>query len=143
MTTPLTDSGTQRAIDDAAERGAARALEKAGHTPPVGEVPMHRPGDSSETYDICERVVVRSRPAGWVECEKGGPAHRLNDRIKDIESDNKETRQMLNLIHDSMSQQEGAKKSQAKTLTLLVGIMTVVSVAANVIGVGWKIWGHG
>ena len=37
--------------------------------------------DSSELYEIAEKVVTRNRPSEWVACDEKGPAARLGRRV--------------------------------------------------------------
>jgi hypothetical protein len=78
----LTDTGRQRAVEDAAERGARRYFE--GNTPPTGQ----RHGDSSDTYEIAERVVDRKEPAHILYCENdpAGPVCKVTRRIETMEA---------------------------------------------------------
>jgi hypothetical protein len=157
MTPPpreLTKTGELEVVRElAADKLAAAAMEFS-RTPPVvlcGESPMHRPGDSSETYEISERVTRRLRPEGWFECEKQGPAHRIwdridkleNERIREIEDYSNETRAMIDGISTTLSERRGAEKSLARTLAVFVGTASIVSVLATLFGLIMKLRGHG
>jgi hypothetical protein len=78
----LTDTGRQRAVEDAAERGMRRYFE--GNTPPM----VQRHGDSSDTYEIAERVVDRKEPAHILFCENdpSGPACKVTKRLEQMET---------------------------------------------------------
>ena len=77
----LTDTGKQRAVEEAAERGARRAIEE--NTPPIG----HRHGDSGEMYEVSERVVKRMQPEHMLFCENdpAGPACKVTRRLAEME----------------------------------------------------------
>jgi hypothetical protein len=67
----LTDTGERRALANEAARSAVD-MERA-QTP--------RPSDSAVMFDIAERVVERSRPGEWVQCETTGPAAKLRNEL--------------------------------------------------------------
>ena len=76
----FSDTGRQRAIEDAAERGARRGVES---TPPV----ERHHADSSEMYEISEKVVDRKRPEHILYCENdpAGPVCKVTKRLEIME----------------------------------------------------------
>lgn len=81
----MTDSQKDLAaiVEEAAATGVSRGHGGRLVTPTPVRFP--HPGDSSEMYDIAERVVSRNRPAEWVACEKDGPAARMGKRLDTME----------------------------------------------------------
>jgi predicted transcriptional regulator len=131
MTTKLSDSGTQRAIDEAAERverKVRRELEDA-RTPALGV----RSSDSSETYEIAERVFKREEPGHMRRCLKDGPAAEVCEVVekvqRDMENVRKEVGDMKQGIAEERGEARGVLRAQARLTTIIVAIGAVVNIA--------------
>lgn len=110
----LTESGEQRAIEDAAERGARRVFE-GSRTPAVGSP---RSSDSSaEMYAIAERVVDREEAGHMRRCEAEGPAKRLREELIEVKADVKSHTQILSEI-------AGAQKLSRWLVPIVVSVLS-------------------
>jgi len=117
MTTKLTDSGTQRAIDDAAERGAERALERS-RTPVV-----QSSDSSSRMYEIAEEVNARNEPAHMRMCVKDGPVCDVYKRIEKMENNIEGIVGVQRRHDDFINQYLGEQKFKRFVMPVLIGFV--------------------
>jgi len=126
----LTDTGKQRAIDDAveqAEEAAAEAKRAAASaraaSPTPTPVAFPRSSDSAE---------MAKRALDWLECETKGPASKLSKRMDAVEEEIKVMK--LNKATEDGKNQEIAKEAARSTSMRTVVIAGGFSLAAVALG---------
>jgi Flp pilus assembly protein TadB len=118
VTSKLTDTGQQRAIEDVAERAAEKAASLVRPVTP-------EPSSSSERmYGIAEAVVERSEPAHMLRCEDEGPACKLGKRIEKMED-------RLKTIEDARNVEVGERKANTRLMALAGAVGAALATVAG------------
>lgn len=121
----LTDTGERRAIVDEVE---ARLRDRT---------PVTRSSDSSEhiravARDEAERTATMLIQKYQSDCVKEGPICGVWEEIGKM-------RTVVAGVNNELSERKGADKAQARNLTIIVGVASAIGVAANLIGLLWKV----
>lgn len=119
MTDRLTDTGQQRAIDDAAERAAERAVARVRP-----QTPEPSASSSDRMYSIAEAVVERSEPAHVLRCENEGPVCKLGKRIEKME-------ERLKTIEDARNIEVGERKANARLMAVAGALGAALATVAG------------
>ena len=145
----LTDSQRDLAaiVEQAAEVGASRGYEQQRQVTPTPVMTRgQRTGDSSEMYEIAERVVERNRPREWIECERHGPAFKLGQRIDRVDEHLNHVDERVRAMEFAHTEERGANREiarQAASRTALqtLAISGAIGIASLLLSAGInRIW---
>lgn len=112
---------SRQLTDSQKELAAVIVDELEGKTPPVGT--YARASDSSDTYDIAERVVRREEAAHMRHCVKDGPVCDVLKRIDDMEESVREVNASIRRHDDFISQYLGEQKFKRFVMPVLIGFV--------------------